>query len=108
MSEASGPGAAEAGPVAGVSHTRSPYSVGDTVDRLAEAVRAAGATLFAIVDHSGEAERAGLSLRPTKLLIFGSPVAGTPGMGAAALAALDLPLNLLVWGDAARAVWMSH
>jgi len=107
-SEPSGPRPAEAGPVAGISHTRSPYSVGDTVDRLAEAVRAAGATLFAIVDHSGEAERAGLSLRPTKLLVFGSPVAGTPVMVAAPLAALDLPLKLLVWEDAAGAVWMSH
>src|SRR5258708_16933749 len=108
MSDRPGSGPAGAGPAGGISHARSPYSVGDTVDRLAEAVRAAGATLFAIVDHSGEAERAGLSLRPAKLLIFGSPVAGTPVMVAAPLAALDLPLKLLVWEDAAGAVWMSH
>ena len=99
MSEPSAPGPAEAGQVAGISHTPSPYSVGDTVGRLTGAVRAAGATLFAIVDHSGEAERAGLTLRPTKLLIFGSPVAGTPVMAAAPLAALDLPLKVLVWDD---------
>jgi len=94
--------------VTGISHTPSPYPVSDTVDRLTEAVRAAGATLFAIIDHSGEAERAGLSMRPTKLLIFGSPVAGTPVMVAAPLAALDLPLKVLVWEDADGAVWMTH
>ena len=99
---------AGAGQAAGISHTPSPFPFGDTVDRLTEAIRAAGATLFAIVDHSGEAERAGLSLRPTKLVIFGSPVAGTPVMVAAPLAALDLPLKVLVWEDADGAVWMSH
>ena len=108
MSEPSAARPAEAGQVAGISHTPSPYSVGDTVGRLTGAVRAAGATLFAIVDHSGEAERAGLTLRPTKLLIFGCPVAGTPVMAAAPLAALDLPLKVLVWEDAAGTVWMSH
>ena len=108
MSEPSGKGPAGTKPVAGISHTPSPYPVSDTVDRLTEAVRAAGATLFAIIDHSGEAERAGLSMRPTKLLIFGSPVAGTPVMVAAPLAALDLPLKVLVWEDADGAVWMTH
>jgi len=108
MSEPSGKGPAGTKPVTGISHTPSPYPVSDTVDRLTEAVRAAGATLFAIIDHSGEAERAGLSMRPTKLLIFGSPVAGTPVMVAAPLAALDLPLKVLVWEDADGAVWMTH
>jgi uncharacterized protein (DUF302 family) len=108
MSEPTAAVPAGTGPVPGISHTPSPHPVGDTVDRLAEAVRAAGATLFAIVDHSGEAERAGLSMRPTKLLIFGSPVAGTPVMVAAPLSAIDLPLKVLVWEDADGAVWMTH
>ena len=108
MSEPAERRPAGAGQAAGISHTPSPFPFGDTVDRLTEAIRAAGATLFAIVDHSGEAERAGLSLRPTKLVIFGSPVAGTPVMVAAPLAALDLPLKVLVWEDADGAVWMSH
>ena len=108
MSEASGTGPAGTGPVPGISHTQSPYPVDGTVDRLAEAVRAAGATLFAIVDHSGEAERAGLSMRPTKLLIFGSPEAGTLVMVAAPLSAIDLPLKVLVWEDDDGAVWMTH
>src|SRR6266700_1310809 len=86
MSEPAERRPAGAGQAAGISHTPSPFPFGDTVDRLTEAIRAAGATLFAIVDHSGEAERARLSLRPTKLVIFGSPVAGTPVMVAAWLA----------------------
>ncbi len=72
------------------------------------AIGAAGAALFTVVDHSGEAARAGLSLRDTKLLIFGNPKGGTPVMVAAPLAAIDLPLKLLVWQDDEGAVWMSH
>jgi uncharacterized protein (DUF302 family) len=82
--------------------------VEDTVERLAEAIRAAGAKLFAVADHSEEAEKAGLSLRPTKLLIFGNPVGGTPAMVAAPLTAMDLPLKVLVWQDDAGVVWLSH
>ena len=96
------------GPVPGISHVRSPHPADGTVERLTEAIHAAGAKLFAVVDHSGEAERAGLSLRPTKLMIFGSPVGGTPAMVAAPLAAIDLPLKVLVWEDDAGVVWMSH
>jgi uncharacterized protein (DUF302 family) len=99
---------AGAQPTAGIAHTRSPHAVGETVNLLTEAIHAAGATLFAVVDHSGEAERAGLSLRDTKLLIFGNPVGGTPAMVAAPLAAIDLPLKLLVWQDDEGAVWISH
>jgi uncharacterized protein (DUF302 family) len=95
-------------PTAGIVHTRSPHSVSETVDLLTEAIHAAGATLFTVIDHSGEAERAGLSLRDTKLLIFGNPVGGTPAMVAAPLAAIDLPLKVLVWQDDGGAVWMSH
>lgn len=104
------PGALPAGwPSAdGIVHQRSPYSVEETVGKLSAAISAAGATLFAVVDHSGEAERAGLSLRDTKLLIFGSPLGGTPVMVAFPLAALDLPLKILVWQDGDSAVWMSY
>jgi uncharacterized protein (DUF302 family) len=92
----------------GVVQKRSPLPVAETVDRLVVAIRAAGAKLFVVVDHSGEAERVGLRLRDTKLLIFGSPAAGTPAMIASPLAALDLPLKVLVWADDDGAVWMSH
>jgi uncharacterized protein (DUF302 family) len=95
-------------PTAGIVHTRSPYDVGETVGQLTDAIRAAGATLFALVDHSGEAVSSGLSLRDTKLLIFGNPRGGTPVMRAAPLAAIDLPMKLLVWQDDGGAVWMSH
>jgi uncharacterized protein (DUF302 family) len=77
----------------------SPWSVDETVSRLSAVVAARGMKLFAIVDHSGEAEAAGLELRNTKLVIFGSPQAGTPVMQAAPIAALDLPLKVLVWAD---------
>ena len=74
-------------------------SVNDTVAKLSELVEARGLTLFAMVDHSGEARRAGLELRDTKVVIFGSPEAGTPLMQAVPLVALDLPLKLLIWDD---------
>ena len=99
---------AGARPTAGIVHTRSPYDVGETVDQLTGAIRAAGAKVFALVDHSGQAADVGLSLRDTKLLIFGNPRGGTPVMVAAPLAAIDLPMKLLVWQDDGGAVWMSH
>jgi uncharacterized protein (DUF302 family) len=108
MSESSATTPAGARPVDGVAHTRSPHSVAATVDLLTGAIRAAGAKLFAVIDHSGEAQQAGLSLRDTKLLIFGNPVAGTPAMVAAPLAAIDLPLKILIWQDDAGVVWMSY
>jgi uncharacterized protein (DUF302 family) len=74
-------------------------SVEDTVSSLEAALTARGLKVFAVVDHSGEAEKAGLALRDTKVVIFGSPQAGTPVMDAAPLAALDLPLKVLVWAD---------
>jgi uncharacterized protein (DUF302 family) len=107
----SGPSAATpAGtrPIAGILSTRSPHGVSETVSILTDEIAAAGATMFAVVDHSGEAARAGLSLRDTKLLIFGNPKGGTAAMVAAPLAAIDLPLKLLVWEDEEGAVWMSH
>jgi uncharacterized protein (DUF302 family) len=85
--------------VEGITTKLSPRSVEETVSRLAEVIAAKGLKLFAVIDHSGEAERVGLELRETKVLIFGSPQAGTPVMAAAPLAALDLPLKVLVWAD---------
>jgi uncharacterized protein (DUF302 family) len=77
----------------------SPRSVAQTVDRLTSLVEDKGMKVFAVIDHSGEADTAGLDLRDTKVILFGSPQAGTPVMQAAPLAALDLPLKVLVWAD---------
>jgi len=77
----------------------SPRSVEDTVARLCVLVTERKLKLFAVIDHSGEAAAVGLELRETKLVIFGSPRAGTPVMQSAPLAALDLPLKVLVWAD---------
>jgi uncharacterized protein (DUF302 family) len=77
----------------------SPASVPETVARLSGEIASRDLTLFAVIDHSGEARAAELELRDTKLVIFGSPRAGTPVMQAAPLAALDLPLKALVWAD---------
>ncbi|WP_207188118.1 DUF302 domain-containing protein [Thiorhodovibrio winogradskyi] len=77
----------------------SPYSVSDTVDRLEAVLREKGVTIFARIDHSAGAKDVGLTLRPTELLIFGNPKAGTPLMQAAPTIGLDLPLKVLVWED---------
>ena len=77
----------------------SPHPVTDTVSKLAGILSAKGIRLFAVIDQSAEARQAGLSLRETTLVIFGNPAAGTPVMAAAPLAALDLPLKVLVWDD---------
>jgi uncharacterized protein (DUF302 family) len=77
----------------------SPRSVTDTVARLQSLVEGKGMKVFAVIDHSGEAEAVGLKLRETKVVIFGSPQAGTPVMAAAPLAALDMPLKVLVWSE---------
>ena len=74
-------------------------SVEDTVSRLRAVLESKGIKLFAVIDHSGEAEAVGLELRDTKLVIFGNPLAGTPIMSAAPPAALDLPLKVLIWAD---------
>jgi len=92
----------------GIVDIPSSHSVGETVDKLRAILQAKGVTLFALVDHSGEAEKVGMKIPPTKLLIFGSPKAGTPLMLAAPSIAIDLPLKILVWEDAARKVWISY
>jgi uncharacterized protein (DUF302 family) len=86
------------------SNKASNRSVDETVEKLKSILQAKGVTLFALVDHSGEAEKAGLKMRPTKLLIFGNPKGGTSVMVAAPSAAIELPLKILVWEDAARKV----
>lgn len=86
---------------------RSQHSVDETVARLKSILDAKGVMLFALVDHSGEAKKAGMEMRPTKLLIFGNPAAGTPLMLAAPTIAIDLPLKILVWEDADGGVWLS-
>jgi uncharacterized protein (DUF302 family) len=84
---------------AGVITKSSPRPVEETVSRLLTLVASKGMKIFAVIDHSGEAAQVGLELRDTKVVIFGSPRAGTPVMQAAPLAALDLPLKVLVWAD---------
>ena len=86
---------------------RSQHTVDDTIARLKSILDAKGVMLFALVDHSGEAKKAGMDMRPTKLLIFGNPAAGTPLMLAAPTIAIDLPLKILVWEDGEGAVWLS-
>jgi len=84
---------------AGVTVKTSPLSVGDAVARLSALIAEKGMKLFALIDHSGEAQAQGLELRDTKVVIFGAPVGGTPVMEAAPLAALDLPLKVLIYDD---------
>jgi uncharacterized protein (DUF302 family) len=92
----------------GIATVESPYSVDETVQRIHTLLAAKHVTVFATVDHSGEAAKVGLTLRPTKLVIFGSPKGGTPVMVAAPTAALDLPLKLLVWADDAGTVRIAY
>jgi uncharacterized protein (DUF302 family) len=92
----------------GIVDIPSHHPVDETVEKIRGILAAKGVTLFALVDHSGEAEKAGMEMRPTKLLIFGSPKAGTPVMLAAPSIAIDLPLKLLVWEDDAGKAWVSY
>ena len=84
------------------------HSVDETVDKLKTILQSKGVTLFALVDHSGEAEKVGLKIPATKLLIFGNPKGGTPLMLAAPSVAIDLPLKILVAEDAQGKVWISY
>ncbi len=92
----------------GIVSKPSNHSVDATVEKLKGILQAKGVALFALVDHSGEAEKVGLTMRPTKLLIFGSPKAGTPLMIASPSIAIDLPLKILIAEDAAGKVWVSY
>jgi uncharacterized protein (DUF302 family) len=92
----------------GLLQVASPYTVDETVDRLKSVLAQRGVQVFALIDHSGEAEKVGLKMRPTKLLIFGNPKGGTPLMVAAPTLAIDLPLKALVWEDEGGKVWVTH
>lgn len=93
---------------AGLVTAASEFPVGETVDRLAEAVAAAGLTVFARIDHAANATQAGLDLRPTQLLIFGNPRGGTPLMQDRQTAGIDLPVKALAWQDEAGQVWLTY
>jgi len=92
----------------GIIDIPSNHTVDETVDRLKSILQSKGITLFALIDHSGEAAKVGMKMPPTKLLIFGNPKAGTPLMLAAPSIAIDLPLKILVWQDAQGKVWISY
>jgi uncharacterized protein (DUF302 family) len=93
--------------VEGIVTRPSPFSVEETLERLQEAIHSRNLTLFAHIDHSGEARRIGLKMQEAHVLIFGNPKAGTPLMIASPLLALDLPLKVLVWQSADDRVWVS-
>jgi uncharacterized protein (DUF302 family) len=92
----------------GIVDIRSNHSVDATVEKVKNILESKAVTLFALVDHSGEAAKVGMQMRPTKLLIFGSPKAGTPLMLAAPSVAIDLPLKILVWDDENGQTWISY
>ena len=92
----------------GIVTKRSNHSVEQTIERLKTMLDSKGVKIFALIDHGGEAEKVGLKMPPTKLLIFGNPKAGTPIMQASPSSALDLPLKILVSEDAAGDVWISY
>jgi uncharacterized protein (DUF302 family) len=92
----------------GIVTVASRYSVDQTVDRLTRVLEAKSITIFAIVDHSGEANKVGLRMPNTKLIIFGNPKAGTPLMLTAPSIAIDLPLKILISEDADKSVWVSY
>jgi uncharacterized protein (DUF302 family) len=95
-------------PENGMVHLGSPYSVPETLKRLESILQSRGLTVFARIDHSGEAGKVGMKMRSTQLIIFGSPKGGTPVMLASPTLALDLPLKALVWEDAGGKVWVSY
>ncbi|HEY7401893.1 MAG TPA: DUF302 domain-containing protein [Candidatus Angelobacter sp.] len=92
----------------GIIHVPSHHSVEETVQKLKTVLETKGVELFALIDHSGEAQKVGMTMRPTKLLVFGNPKAGTPLMLAAPSTAIDLPLKILVWEDASGKTWLSY
>jgi uncharacterized protein (DUF302 family) len=92
----------------GLINLSSSRSVDETLARIEAALLEAGLEIFCVVDHSDQAEQAGLHMRPTKVITFGSPEAGTPVMLAAPSIAIDLPLKALVWQDEDERVWVSY
>ena len=92
----------------GLINIPSKYTVRETLDRLESIVKKQGLTVFARIDFSGDAEKAGLHMKPSQLLIFGNPKAGTPLMVASPTIAIDLPLKALAWEDSNGKVWLSY
>ncbi len=95
-------------PTNGVARMPSNHSVAETVDRLQSLLKERGILVFARIDFSADAARAGLTMRPEQLLIFGNPKAGTPLMLAEPAAGIDLPLKALVWEDAEGKTWVAY
>jgi uncharacterized protein (DUF302 family) len=93
--------------VEGIVTRPSPFSLAETLERLQQAIQSHHITLFAQIDHSGEARRVGLAMQEAHVLIFGNPQAGTPLMIASPLLALELPLKALVWQGDTGQVWVS-
>lgn len=92
----------------GMIHVSSPYPVPETFKRVEAIVLARGLSILAPIDHGGDAAKVGMKMRPTQLLIFGNPKAGTPLMIASPTLAIDLPLKALVWEDGEGKVWVSY
>jgi uncharacterized protein (DUF302 family) len=92
----------------GIVDKPSKHPVEQTVEALTNILKSKGVAVFALIDHSGEAEKVGLKMRPTKLLVFGNPKAGTPLMLASPSSAIDLPLKILIWEDNQGKVWLSY
>lgn len=92
----------------GMVHLSSSFSVSETLKKLDSVLQSRGLVVFARIDHSGEAEKVGIKMHPTQLIIFGSPKGGTPLMVASPTLAIDLPLKALVWEDAGGKVWLSY
>ena len=99
---------APTGATEGLVAKRSPYSVAETMDRLERAVKDRALIMVARVDHAAAAQKAGLTLRPTQLLIFGNPKAGTPLLQSAQSAGIDLPLKVLAWEDEKGQIWLAY
>ena len=92
----------------GMVHISSKYSFAETFQRVEAKLHEKGLNIFCIIDHSGEAEKAGLRMHPTRVFVFGNPKGGTPVMVASPTIAIDLPLKALVWEDAGGKVWASY
>src|SRR5580704_6965972 len=89
-------------------HLTSPYTFAETIKRLESLLQAQGLTIFCRIDHSGAAEKGGLKMHPTQVIVFGSPKGGTPLMIASPTVAIDLPLKALIWEDGGGKVWVSY
>ena len=95
-------------PANGMTHLNSPYTFAETIKRMESLLQAQGLTIFCRIDHSGAAEKAGLKMHPTQVIVFGSPKGGTPLMIASPTVAIDLPLKALIWEDGGGKVWVFY